>query len=101
MPRRKILPKDNLVVDPSISLRFPNLFASDRGAEVLEHPEWQLLLADLQKWVEDLSYRLVHQLPEGENARLEQAFWRGKVAVFEDLIFLKEEYQKWKAGEKK
>jgi hypothetical protein len=51
--------------------------------------------------VEDLSYRLVHQLPKGEEARLEQAFWRGKIAAFEDLLLLKDEWKRWKGSEKK
>jgi len=88
--------------DPSQSQRWPNLFGNAEQAEVLlQEPSFQLLLADLQRVVEQRSHEIIHNVPYTQEAKDADNYWRGKISAFEDLLGLAEELREWKESQKK
>jgi hypothetical protein len=93
--------KDSNPVDPTSSLRWPNLFKEIEVAEVLVvRPEWAVLLADLRLLASEAGDFILHNVPTTDAATAEQNFFRGKIAAFEDLLGLAEEVREWKEKHK-
>jgi len=97
MPKRKA---DNLLT-PENSSRWPLLFRDPEAAGLLfQGQAWANLLADCQAKAEDLRYKIIHNVPSTEDARVIQIFQRGQVAILEDIIGLETELKEWRAQRK-
>jgi hypothetical protein len=97
MPKRKVAEAQ----DQSTSARWPNFFKDVEVAELLlEEPGFRALLEDCRLRVADLSYDVVHGVASDPAVIAQQNFERGQLSIFEYLVELGEELQKWKEGKK-
>jgi hypothetical protein len=98
MPKRQLVPLPGQ--PPMDSQRWPNLFAQGEAEVLFSHRGWAAVLADLKDKVRELSDDIVHRVPSTPEANAELNFFRGKVAAFEDLLGLGEEWEQWKKTQK-
>ena len=79
------------------SLRWPNVFHDEELSALLFSTQaWPKLILDCQGKLQDLTYKVVHDLPTTSEAQITQAFYRGQVAVLEDIIGLESELKEWR-----
>ena len=98
MPKQR--KTDNLLTTEN-SLRWPLLFRDPEAAGLLFLAEgWQRLVEDCQAKAEDLRYKIIHNVPSTEDARVVQNFQRGQVAILEDIIGLESELKEWRQNHK-
>lgn len=75
------------------SLRWPNLFSNlDQAQSLVGNPAWSKLSSDLDVLRVGLEYRLIHDLKSMEEIN----FFRGQIAILENLLGLPAELAEWK-----
>lgn len=67
---------------------------------LLFREQWANLVEDCRIKAEDLRYKIIHNVPSTEDARVVQNFQRGQVAILEDIIGLEAELKEWRAAHK-
>jgi len=79
------------------SYRWPSSFAAVEASQLLvSSPGWANLVADLRKLYRDLSYKLLHEVPDTTERMAVQNFDRGMLCAIERMIEFEEELKAWK-----
>ena len=79
------------------SLRWPKLFGNpEQGQSLFQTKGWEALLLDLKAKAEELSHKIIHEVPVSMDDAATQNFYRGKVAAYEDLLGIAEELGSWR-----